>query len=203
MRWLVLAIVLRASVAFACNDPDEPCEEGPYRRWSWAPLVGAQVSYAANVHTQALLSGELRLRHGTFHDPDVVTASLRVTSVSFGTIEPAVIIGYDFVSLPYGYADGYRLAQDTRVAFGAGRSYGDANRTFALAQLSVGSLWQREDGQYLADCGEQGECMLDLRRHDAQVDLVLEVRVASDGDVRLSFGVDVDPLRLWRALASF
>jgi hypothetical protein len=172
--------------------------------WSWAPLVGAQISYAANVHAQALVMGELRLRHGSYHDPDVVTASLRVTSVSFGTVEPEFIVGYDFISLPFGETEGYRLAHDTRVAIGGGRSYGDSkNTTFALAQLSVGALWERDDGEFRADCDEQGECTMTMQRHNAQVDLVLEARVASDGDVRLSFGVDLDPLRLWRALASF
>jgi hypothetical protein len=39
--------------------------------------------------------------------------------------------------------------------------------------------------------------------HTAQADFVLELRVTMQGDVRLSAGLELDPVRIWSAIAAF
>jgi hypothetical protein len=117
MRWLVFAILLRAAVAHACGWREDDLCEGPYHVWSWTPLVSGQVAYG-DERTQALVAGELRVRHGNYVSPNVTTASLRVASASFGTLEPAVILGYDFIQERRAYGPGYMAARDLRIALG-------------------------------------------------------------------------------------
>jgi hypothetical protein len=164
-------------------------------------LVSGQVAYG-DERTQALVAGELRVRHGNYVSPNVTTASLRVASASFGTLEPAVILGYDFIQERRAYGPGYMAARDLRIALGGGRSFGDETRGFVLGQLSVGGILERDGGGYVASCGGE-RCGMDMDRYAAQLDVVLEARVTSDGDVRVSIGFDFDPFRLWHAPWSF
>jgi hypothetical protein len=204
VRWLVFAIVLRAAVAHACGGPPEyPYDDGtcgPYEPWSFAPIATVEVAYSANTHTQALVAGELRLRHNHYQDPDAITLALRVASANFETLEPAALLGYDFIDPHFGYSGGH-LAKVTHLAIGGGYEH----QAFATAQLSVGMMFDREsDGIYHGGpCMETLPCESTRRRHGSQIDIVLEGQVTRAGDVRLSVGIDLDPIRIWHDLRTY
>ncbi|HEY0251963.1 MAG TPA: hypothetical protein VGC41_10575 [Kofleriaceae bacterium] len=198
---VVLLALCGAALACGDEDPDDEHPErcvGPYQPWSVTPLVTGALAFDGKV--TRVWGAELRLRHNTDTDPDALTFSLGVDSVRFQTFEPYAMIGqvYLWDQCPECQQAGKRWWA-LHLGLGAGANVREHSTTsFVVGRITWGLLYDSDSGTRpvfggpAEDPGWEAE---PRKRHRSQVAIVLEAKVAADGEMRVALGLELDPLR--------
>jgi len=181
---LVLVLVLdppRASAA-------------PFYPWSVLPSIGV-LADDAHGRVEPLVLAQLRLRYGA-GDPDpslAWSAGIGVETLDFDTVEPSLTLAIEPLHRLCKDCDDQPLLGSVRLEAGGGAAWSstESAQPFGVARLSAGLAFVRRNNE------------LSPFHLGAQLDVVVEAQLASDGTWRISFGVAVDPFRIVQDVIAF
>jgi len=158
------------------------------------PEIGG-LANVAHGRTEPLVLAQVRLRYGT-GDPEpgvAYSAGAGVETLDFDTVEPSLTLGIEPLHRLCHDCDEQPILGSVRLEAGGGAAWSStqSGQLFGLARLSAGLAFVRRN------------TVASPFHLSAQLDVVVEAQLASDGTHRLSFGIAVDPFRIVQDAIAF
>ncbi|HEY1559018.1 MAG TPA: hypothetical protein VGF94_29555 [Kofleriaceae bacterium] len=187
MRASVVVLVLVLVLDRAHADPPPA-----FYPWSVLPEISG-LADVAHDRVEPLVGAQLRVRYAA-GDPSVAySAGIAAETLDFDTFEPSLTLGIEPLHQLCHDCDEVPILGTVRLEAGGGAAWNatQSGQPFAVARLSAGLAFERRNT-------EASPFHL-----SAQLDVVVETQLASDGTWRVSFGVALDPFRIAQDASAF